>query len=641
METTHAKRRPRRRVTEAYIGAFLLVGAAVLYAAATNWQLRDRRQFFAYLLTAVVASALKVRFAGVEGTMSVGFLFVFIGILDLSTDDAIIIAAVSAVVQSLWRPTGQIRAIQVYWNVSAVSVAVFASGAVYGGARQCMPEPLALAGLAATYFAIHVASLSGVIALTESKPFAEVCKQQFWLLAYYCCATSVAWIVGAMPRSIQWEAPIVCLPLLYIVHRSQAKHMAQIAEQKQHVAEQKQNVKDIHALHQRTIEALAMAVDARDHALNDHLTRVQIYALEIGRELGLNEQELCALRAAAMLHDIGKLAVPEQILSKPGRLTPAEFEIIKNHPVVGAEIVERVAFPYPVAPIVRAHHEKWSGRGYPDGLKGEEIPIGARILSAVDCLDALSSDRPYHRGLSLDEAMAKIAAEAGTSFDPRVIGVLQRRYPELEAMAGAGAQAARAILPANPRIASDVAPAAGFAEDLAHLATHVETAASRRDMCALTDLTRLEVLAVIAMRCEAAVPHDAMAFFIERGGALKVEYAGGAQGARLRELVVPRGGGPAAWASENRMPIVNGNPAVETGYAPSAGRSLRSELAVPMIAPDGALGVLSLYRFEAEAFDSDDLAALCALCQRAGFRTDQSETTPGMPGQFAWPTAIN
>ena len=634
MVTTHAKQWLRRRAADVYIWAFLLTGAAALYAAATNWQLRDRRQFLAYLLTAIVASALKVKFAGVEGTMSVGFVFAFIGILDLSTEDAIIIAAVSAVVQSLWRPTGQVRAIQVCWNVSSVSVAVYVSGAVYGWAHHFMPEPLALAGLVATYFVTSVSSLSGVIALTESKPFVEVFKQQFWLLAYYCCGTSVAWLIGTMPRSIQWEAPIVCLPLLYIVHRSQAKQMAQIAEHKQHV-------EDIHGLHLRTIEALAMAVDARDHATHDHLTRVQIYALEIGRELRLHEPEFRALRAAAMLHDIGKLAVPEQILSKPGRLTPAEFESIKTHPAVGAEIVERVAFPYPVAPIVRAHHEKWNGRGYPDGLKGEQIPICARILSAVDCLDALSSDRPYHRGLPLDEAMAKIAAEAGSSFDPQVIDVLQRRYPELEAMARAGAQAARTVLPAHPQVARDAAPAAGFAKDLAHLATHIENAAFRREAWTLTDLTRREALAVIETRFEDAVPHDAMAFFVERDGVLEVEYAGGAQGAQFRKLAVRRREGLAGWVSENRRPIVNGDPSVETGYLPSAVRPLRSALAVPMTAPDGTEGVLSLYRYEAEAFDNGDLSALCAVCRCAGFRLGPPDTMQGMPGQFTWPTAIN
>ncbi len=151
----------------------------------------------------------------------------------------------------------------------------------------------------------------------------------------------------------------------------------------------------------RTIEALALAIEAKDSTTHGHLQRVQVYAIDIGTVVGLKEEECNALRAASLLHDIGKLAVPEHIISKPGRLTPEEFEKMKIHPVVGAEILERVQFPYPVVPIVRAHHEKWDGTGYPYGLSGEDIPIGARILSVVDCLDALATDRQYRRALPL------------------------------------------------------------------------------------------------------------------------------------------------------------------------------------------------------------------------------------------------
>src|SRR5262249_33436602 len=153
-------------------------------------------------------------------------------------------------------------------------------------------------------------------------------------------------------------------------------------------------------------------IEAKDNTTRDHLQRVQVYAMALATELSLSEAETDALRAASLLHDIGKLAVPEHIISKPGKLTPEEFEKMKIHPIVGAEILERVRFPYPVVPIVRAHHEKWDGSGYAYGLSGEQIPIGARILSAVDCLDALASDRQYRRALPLDEAMRVVKSEA-------------------------------------------------------------------------------------------------------------------------------------------------------------------------------------------------------------------------------------
>src|SRR5258708_34750744 len=150
-----------------------------------------------------------------------------------------------------------------------------------------------------------------------------------------------------------------------------------------------------------TIEGVGLAIEAKDHTTHAHLQRVRIYAVEVAKKLNLPQEEIEAIQAAALLHDIGKLAVPEHIISKPGKLSPEEFEKVKIHPLVGAEILERVNFPYPVVPIVRAHHEKWDGTGYPVGLKGEEIPIGARILSAVDFLDALASDRHDRKGPSV------------------------------------------------------------------------------------------------------------------------------------------------------------------------------------------------------------------------------------------------
>ena len=185
----------------------------------------------------------------------------------------------------------------------------------------------------------------------------------------------------------------------------------------------------------RTIEALALAIEAKDHTTHTHLQRVRTYAIEIAKQLHLGEEQVEALRAAALLHDIGKLAVPEQIINKPGKLTPEEFEKMKVHPIVGAEILERVAFPYPVAPIVRSHHERWDGTGYPEGLSGENIPIGARILGAVDCLDALASHRQYRPALPLAEAMEKVKEKSGTWFDPTIVEILETRYIELERLA--------------------------------------------------------------------------------------------------------------------------------------------------------------------------------------------------------------
>ena len=241
------------------------------------------------------------------------------------------------------------------------------------------------------------------------------------------------------------------------MYRSYRLYLGKLETEKRH-AEKVSN------LHLRTIEALALAIEAKDQTTGEHLQRVRVYAMELAKELGLGEDDTEALRAASVLHDIGKLAVPEHIISKPGKLTPEEFEKMKIHPIVGAEILEQVDFPYPVVPIVRAHHEKWDGSGYPNGLAGEAIPIGARILAAVDCLDALASDRQYRKALPLDEAMAKVVSEAGKSFDPQVVAILRRRYIELEKLANEQPLQAPPKLSTDIKVERGLAPDAGFAQ---------------------------------------------------------------------------------------------------------------------------------------------------------------------------------
>ncbi len=266
-----------------------------------------------------------------------------------------------------------------------------------------------------------------MVALTEKKSVIDTWRNcYFWSFPFYLLGASVAWVFGVLTEHGHPQSILLLLPVIYVIYRSYRMYLGHLEDEKKHVEQ-------MAALHLRTIEALALAIDAKDHTTHEHLSRVRTYAVESGAGNELcRTSELEALRAAALLHDIGKLAVPEHIISKPGKLTPEEFEKMKIHPVVGAEILERVEFPYPVVPIVRSHHEKWDGTGYPDGLKGEEIPIGARILSAVDCLDALASDRQYRRALPLDQAMAEVAKLSGKSFDPEVVAVLQTRYVELE-----------------------------------------------------------------------------------------------------------------------------------------------------------------------------------------------------------------
>src|SRR5437899_3343671 len=197
------------------------------------------------------------------------------------------------------------------------------------------------------------------------------------------------------------------------------------------IEDEQRHVQQTSDLHLATIEALARAIDAKDQTAHTHIRRVQVYAAGLARAFGLQDPDIQGIKTAALLHDIGKLAVPEHILSKPGPLTQEEFQKIRIHPQVGAEIIAAVPFPYPVAPLVMSHHERWDGKGYPHGLSGNDIPIGARILTIVDYFDAVTTERPYHRALSHENALGLLKHEAGRALDPALVPQFIELLPSL------------------------------------------------------------------------------------------------------------------------------------------------------------------------------------------------------------------
>jgi HD-GYP domain-containing protein (c-di-GMP phosphodiesterase class II) len=171
-------------------------------------------------------------------------------------------------------------------------------------------------------------------------------------------------------------------------------------------------------------EALAAALEAKDDYTADHARSIADLAVDVGRRLGLRDGALRDLRYGAIFHDIGKIAIPDAILNKPGPLTDEEFEVVKRHPEVGEQILAPIPFLREARRIVRHDHERWDGGGYPDGLRGEEIPIGARIVLVVDAWHAMVSDRPYRAGLAPEEAREELLRHAGTQFDPKVVAAL-------------------------------------------------------------------------------------------------------------------------------------------------------------------------------------------------------------------------
>ncbi len=608
-----------------FITAVVMAGLATLVYGGIHQSSKNIAEFICYLGIAILASRLKVNLPGITGTLSVNFLFILIGVLELSFTETLILGAISMVAQCLYpdRP----KAIQLTFNVCAGSISTALAYLAFHHplTNLIIANRPVLLGLAATvYFVANAGSIATVISLTERRPIIRILVDcYFWSFPYYLVGAGVAGTIAWLNQKFNWEASLLMLPVVYLIYRSYRLYLGKLDDEKRHVEEMAN-------LHLRTIEALALAIEAKDHTTHEHLQRVRVYAIEVAKELGIAGPELQALHAAALLHDIGKLAVPEHIISKPGRLTPEEFEKMKIHTIVGAEILERVRFPYPVVPIVRAHHEKWDGSGYPMGLKGAEIPIGARILSAVDYLDALASDRQYRRALPLKDVMQKLAAESGKSFDPKVVDVLQRRYEQLEGLAIAkSAEDPNDLLSTGLKVERGLEPAAGFENTLApDYAGRENTflssiAAARQEAQALFELSQDlgaslslgETLSVFSVKLKPMVPYDAIAIYIKRENELVPEYVNGDNYRLFSSLRIPIGQGLSGWVAQNRKPIINGNPSVEPGYLndPSKFSTLRSALAVPLEGVAGIIGVLALYRGERDAFTSDHLRILLAV----------------------------
>jgi diguanylate cyclase (GGDEF)-like protein/putative nucleotidyltransferase with HDIG domain len=621
--------------TKTYIAAVTLTGIVLLSVEVARSPWPDLVRFAIYLAAAVVTSGWKVEMPGINGTLSVNLIVNLLAIVELSPGEALAVGCTSAVCQSLWRKH-HVEVVHVIFNLAQIALTMDVSQAVFHQTMRVFGPslPLRLLATSSAYFLANTLLVATVIALTEKRSFRNTWGEFYlWSFPNYLVGGVLACAVAWSNTNCGWQTSAMLLPAAYLLFRSYRLYLGKLENEKKHVEQ-------MAALHLRTIEALALAIDAKDHTTHDHLQRVRVFAVEVGQEMGLKDGDLEALRAAALLHDIGKLAVPEHIINKPGRLSPEEFEKMKIHPIVGGEILERVNFPYPVVPIVRSHHERWDGNGYPDGLKGEEIPLGARILAAVDCLDALASDRQYRKGIPLDEAMAQIVQGAGTQFDERVVRVLQRRYVELEAKAKAVSNSNETVkLSKNVRVTNGFAPAAGFEKTKPgamgkgdFLASIV---AARQEAQTLLEfstelgrsLSLYETLSLVAARLRKLVPYNAIAIYIVRGDKLSPEYVTGDDFRAFQSLQIPMGEGLSGWVAQNLKPILNGNPAVEPGYltAVHAGVCMSSALAVPLTRGENhVLGVMALYKQEADAFSSDHLRILLAMTEKIATSIDNA-----------------
>ncbi len=415
---------------------------------------------------------------------------------------------------------------------------------------------------------------------------------------------------GTFPLTFLFLTPISILATYLIYRSARARLQSKTNE-----------IEALSQLHLATAEALATAIDAKDQTTHCHVRRVQIYAAGMGEVFGLAPNEIAALKAGALLHDIGKLAVPPHILNKPGPLTPAEFEKMKIHTVVGAQILGRVDFPYPVIPIVRHHHEQWDGRGYPDRLRGEQIPITARIISVVDCFDSVREDRPFRRGMTMDEATALLLRGAGIHFDPVVVEQFLKHLPRFDAeIATLGLQHQPANHSTEPPIQLSTVDMAQTRERGSFIA-YDQIKKAHREVYALYEIARtfgtsLDVehtLEILVDKVGHVVPFDTciVYFYDDSKGYATARHVVGKNIQKLAGRCIALGEGVTGFALANRSPVNQLHPSLDfTDINPEAAIKYRSMASLPLCKDDVLLGALSVYSSELEQYTDDHMRLL-------------------------------
>lgn len=417
--------------------------------------------------------------------------------------------------------------------------------------------------------------------------------------------------------------------LIYLLYRFNERRLEYIQRAE---AEHRRHVEEMADIHMNTIESLAIAIDAKDQTTHGHVRRTQIYAKEMGRLFKVSEKELQALHAGALLHDIGKLAVPEYILNKPGKLTEAEFAKMKIHPTVGGDILKRVNFPYPVEDIVRYHHEKWDGSGYPKGLKADQIPLVARIISVVDFYDATRCDRPYRKGMKREESLALLRSMVGTAFDPKVVDIFEKNVEEFDRMIDS--HDIQEQVASTPTIDTETRtkPDAGLAPDV--LGVLEETSGFRsiseaqREVFALHEIAQTigsslnlsDTVTLIANKLRAIVPFDTCVIYLvdDPSGKAIAAHVVGEEVEIFKRRRINIGEGITGWVIANSRSMCNASPDLDlVGLPDELVKRFRGVLVSPLQREDGSFGAISLYSQSRTSYTTEHVRLLESVCQHA------------------------
>jgi putative nucleotidyltransferase with HDIG domain len=588
-----------------YVGVVIASGfVALAHSGAAISHSPPSRGWVVLAALTLLTGSLTLKIPTVSARLSVSEVFVFAAVLWFGPAVATFVVVLDALVGALWQRKR--AGIRILFNVCAGACAIWVAAHLYGliapeaplGRDTPAVEDLLLpvGVLALSYFAINSLLVATAVALEHRTSPLELWRRNFlWLNLNYLVGASVALMLVAYTPSIDFPTISAVLPLLVITYLMFRMTLGRVDDAHRHVTQ-------VNEMYLSTIEALALAVDAKDQITHGHIRRVQVYTVELAKKLGVRDGlQLKAIEAAALLHDMGKLAIPEHILNKPGKLTTAEFDKMKRHADIGADLLSSVKFPYPVVPIVRYHHENWDGKGYPTGLSGTDIPLGARILSVVDCYDALTSDRPYRPRLSTEEAFDILRQRRGNMYDPLVVDTFISAHAQLEPLAteaglqarsligeGAFAPEPDAALNEIRANASEVALIEQFGQQLSRASTSSEATAS--SLQTLRQLTPIGTCALyrydsnldqVVCQSSAGDPHNL-----------------------LPGLVIRLGERVSGWCAANQKTVMNSDASLDlvqmvTRFTPR----LKSTICVPLLRDGRLTGVFTGYSTQETPFD--------------------------------------
>lgn len=588
-------------------------------------------QWLLLALLTLISGSASVELPHSNVTISISEAFVFAAVLLYGPAAGTLTVALDGLVISFWIAKRRPEPGRALFNVAAPALSAWFSAQLFFAVSGIAPLSQSAASLnqilpslvlfALVYFTLNSWLIAFRIALDRrTNPF-EVWRSSFmWLSLNYFCGASVAVLLVGNNRTIDLRFVGVVVPLLLVLYFTFKTSMERVEDAYKHVGQ-------INTLYLSTIETLAMAIDAKDQITHGHIRRVQTYAVGLAKRIGVNDEKLIkAIEAAALLHDTGKLAIPEYILNKPGKLSPIEFDKMKQHASIGADILSAIDFPYPVVPIVRHHHENWDGTGYPQGLKGTDIPIGARILSVVDCFDALTSDRPYRPRVSDDAALQVLRDRRGSMYDPLIVDTFARVHLEIAPIA---------LTDGLPRhVLNEITTGTQIAANQRCSTVDVMTTPSEEDRSRFRSNVFEQTIGMHENEIVAAI-REVIRFSLGvlflndvATNELEAAYAFGDSSEFVRRLRIPLGQRLSGWVAVNRQTIVNSDPVLDLGdIARAAG--LRVCLSTPLISKDySILGVLTLYSTAADGFTDTDRSAIEVFAQQTIARKQQHNRLP-------------